>query len=72
LAWKSSDDAVDPLKVVPSALPDVPLPVNVWPMSLKDSGCVVIDLHLPFALHSAAFKTKVKATDTGKQTAKGH
>jgi hypothetical protein len=54
---------------VPSALFDIPLAVNVWPMSLKDSGCVLIDLHLPFALHAAAFKTKIKPTDSGKQTA---
>jgi hypothetical protein len=41
---------------VSSALPDVLLAVHVWPVPLKDFGCVVIDFHLPLALKSSPFK----------------
>jgi hypothetical protein len=39
-----------------SALLNVSLPMHVWPVSLKDFGCVVIDFHLPLALKSSPFK----------------
>jgi hypothetical protein len=50
LTGKSADDAIDPLKIVPSALPDVSLAMHVWPVPLKDFGRIVIDFHLPLAL----------------------
>jgi hypothetical protein len=57
LAGKAADDAIDPLKVVPSALPDVSLSMHFWPMSLKDFRCIVVNLHLPLALKPSPFKT---------------
>jgi hypothetical protein len=66
LTGKASCNDIDLLQIVPSALPNVSFPVNVWPMSLEDSGCVVINFYLPFALHSAAFKAQVDATDSGE------
>jgi hypothetical protein len=54
---KSADDAIDALEVVLSALPDVSLPMHVWPVPLKDFRRIVINLHLPLALKPSPFKT---------------
>jgi hypothetical protein len=56
LTGKAADDAIDALKVVPATFPNVSLSMDVWPMPFKDSGCIVINLHLPFALKTSPFK----------------
>ena len=49
----------------------IPSP-DVGPVSFEDSSAILIDFHLPDALHPGSFKAKVKlkATDSGEQTAK--
>jgi hypothetical protein len=66
LAGESTADNIDGLQVVFPTLPDVSLSVDVWPMFCEDSACIIINLHLPFAGHASAFKTKVKAADAGE------
>jgi hypothetical protein len=56
LAWESSADNIDSLKVVWSTITDVAFSVDAWPVLCKDSGCIVVNLHLPFANHSSAFE----------------
>jgi hypothetical protein len=66
LAWVSSTDNVNSLKVVFSALLNVSFSMNAWPMFFKHFCCVVIYLHLPLANHPCLFKTKIKSADSSK------
>jgi hypothetical protein len=66
LARKASDDAIDSLKVACIALSDVSLTVDFWPMLFEDLRCIIIDLHLPTANKTSAFKTEIKPTDASK------
>jgi hypothetical protein len=70
LAREPTTDNVNGFEVVLSALSDIPLPVNLWPMLGENPVCVVVNFHLPFADHSSPLKTKVKPTDSGEQTSK--
>jgi hypothetical protein len=67
LARKPAADNVDGLQVVFPAFPNVSFPVDAGPVFCQDSVCIIINLHLPFACHASAFKTKVKAADASEE-----
>jgi hypothetical protein len=70
LTRETTADNVNGFKVVPSALSDISLPVDVWPMFGEHSVCIIVDLHLPFAGHSSPFKSKVETTDACEERTK--
>jgi hypothetical protein len=52
---------------MPSTLLDVFLSMCVWPMSLENSGCVVIYFHLPFAFKPSTLKAQIEAANPSKK-----
>jgi hypothetical protein len=66
LAGEPSANKVNWFEVVLPDFPHVPVSLDVGPMFFEDSVAEVIYLHLPFALHSGAFKAKVETSDTGE------
>jgi hypothetical protein len=56
LAGETSADDIDGLEVVRPALADVSLSVDGWPVFRKHSVCILVDLHLPLALHACTLE----------------
>jgi hypothetical protein len=71
LAGKSSANNIDSLKVMPSALLNISLSVDSWPMFGEHFSCVIIDFYLPFANHAGSLKAKIEAANACEKTAEG-
>jgi hypothetical protein len=64
LAWVATADNVNALGVGLRPCSHVGPAPNVGPMLGEDSGCIVVDLHLPLTDHSSTLETKIKPANT--------
>lgn len=67
LAGEAPANKVNWFQVGGSALSHVPVPADVGPVFLKDSGCIIVDLYLPLARHVRPFEAEIQPADPGKE-----